>query len=30
MLNVARGNYQLERVRFESLHPTFLIATVKK
>ncbi len=29
MINLARGNYQLERVRFESLNPTFLVAVVK-
>jgi len=29
MVNLARGNYQLERVRFESLNPTFLLAVVK-
>lgn len=29
MVNVARGTYQLERVRFEALNPTFLLATVK-
>jgi precorrin-6Y C5,15-methyltransferase (decarboxylating) len=29
MINVARGNYQLERIRFESLNPTFLVAIVK-
>jgi precorrin-6Y C5,15-methyltransferase (decarboxylating) len=29
LLSVARGNYQLERVRFESLNPTFLVAAVK-
>jgi precorrin-6Y C5,15-methyltransferase (decarboxylating) len=29
MINLARGNYQLERVRFESLNPTFLVAAVK-
>jgi precorrin-6Y C5,15-methyltransferase (decarboxylating) len=29
MVNLARGNYQLERVRFESLNPTFLISVVK-
>jgi len=29
MLNFARGNYQMERVRFESLNPTFLVAVVK-
>jgi len=30
MLNFARGNFQLERVRFEPLHPTFLISVVKR
>lgn len=29
MINVARGVYQLERVRFEALSPTFLLAVVK-
>jgi precorrin-6Y C5,15-methyltransferase (decarboxylating) len=29
MVNVARGTYQLERVRFEALNPTFLIAATK-
>jgi len=29
MINLARGNYQLGRVRFESLSPTFLLAVVK-
>ncbi len=29
MINVARGVEQLERVRFESLNPTFLLAVVK-
>jgi precorrin-6Y C5,15-methyltransferase (decarboxylating) len=29
LLNVARGTYQLERVRFEALNPTFLLAVVK-
>ncbi|REK17513.1 MAG: precorrin-6y C5,15-methyltransferase (decarboxylating) subunit CbiE [Planctomycetota bacterium] len=29
MINVARGNYQLERVRFEALNPTFVLAVVK-
>jgi precorrin-6Y C5,15-methyltransferase (decarboxylating) len=29
MVNLSRGNYQLERIRFESLNPTFLISTVK-
>ncbi len=29
MINVARGNYQLERVRFAALNPTFLLGVVK-
>ncbi len=29
MLNVARGTYQLERVRFDALNPSFLLAVVK-
>ena len=29
MINVARGTYQLERVRFEALNPTFLLAANK-
>jgi precorrin-6Y C5,15-methyltransferase (decarboxylating) len=29
MINVARGTYQLERVRFEALNPTFMLAVVK-
>ena len=29
MINIARGTYQLERLRFESLNPTFLIGAVK-
>jgi precorrin-6Y C5,15-methyltransferase (decarboxylating) len=29
MINIARGNYQLERVRFDALNPTFLLAVVK-
>ena len=29
MLHLARGTYQMERVRFESLNPTFLVAVVK-
>lgn len=29
MVNVARGTYQLERVRFEALNPTFLLSVVK-
>lgn len=30
MVNLARGNDQLERLHFESLHPTFLVSAVKK
>jgi precorrin-6Y C5,15-methyltransferase (decarboxylating) len=29
MINIARGVYQIERVRFEALNPTFLIAAAK-
>ncbi len=29
MINIARGTYQLERVRFEALNPTFLLSIVK-
>lgn len=29
MINVARGTYQLERIRFDALNPTFLISAVK-
>jgi precorrin-6Y C5,15-methyltransferase (decarboxylating) len=29
MINIARGTYQLERVRFEALNPTFLLSVVK-
>lgn len=29
MINVARGTYQLDRVRFDALNPTFLVAVVK-
>ena len=29
MINVARGTYQLERVRFGALNPTFLLSAVK-
>ena len=29
MVHLARGYYQMERVRFESLNPTFLVAVVK-
>lgn len=29
MINIARGSYQLERMRFESLNPTFLIGAVR-
>jgi precorrin-6Y C5,15-methyltransferase (decarboxylating) len=30
MVNLARGNDQLERLNFESLNPTFLVSAVKK
>lgn len=30
MINLARGTYQLERVRFEALNPTFLIRAKKR
>jgi precorrin-6Y C5,15-methyltransferase (decarboxylating) len=29
MVNLSRGTYQLERVRFEALNPTFLLSVVK-
>jgi precorrin-6Y C5,15-methyltransferase (decarboxylating) len=29
MVNISRGNYQLQRVRFESLNPSFLLAVIK-
>jgi len=29
MINVARGNDQLERLNFEAMHPTFLVGAVK-
>lgn len=29
MLNLARGNYQLERIRFEAINPIFLISVIK-
>lgn len=29
MINIARGTYQLERLRFSSLNPTFLLGAVK-
>jgi precorrin-6Y C5,15-methyltransferase (decarboxylating) len=29
MINVARGKFQLERVRFEALNPSFLVAATK-
>jgi precorrin-6Y C5,15-methyltransferase (decarboxylating) len=29
MINLARGNDQLERLHFEALHPTFLISARK-
>jgi precorrin-6Y C5,15-methyltransferase (decarboxylating) len=30
MVNIARGTYQLESVRFESLNPSFLIAAIRR
>ncbi len=30
MVNLARGNDQLERLNFESLNPTFLVSAIKK
>jgi precorrin-6Y C5,15-methyltransferase (decarboxylating) len=30
MVNIARSTYQLERMRFEALNPSFLIAAVKQ
>ena len=29
MINIARGTHQLERIRFDALNPTFLLATIK-
>jgi precorrin-6B C5,15-methyltransferase / cobalt-precorrin-6B C5,C15-methyltransferase len=29
MINLARGKYQLDRIHFESLNPTFLVSAVK-
>lgn len=29
LINIARGNYQLERIRFQALNPTFLVSIVK-
>ncbi|MBN2296788.1 MAG: precorrin-6y C5,15-methyltransferase (decarboxylating) subunit CbiE [Pirellulales bacterium] len=29
MINLARGNFQLERIRFESLNPTFMLSVIK-
>lgn len=30
MINIARGTFQLERVRFEAMNPTFLLAAIKR
>jgi precorrin-6Y C5,15-methyltransferase (decarboxylating) len=30
MINLARGNDQMERLHFEALHPTFLVSAVKQ
>lgn len=29
MINIARGTHQLDRVRFDALHPTFMLSVVK-
>jgi precorrin-6Y C5,15-methyltransferase (decarboxylating) len=29
MFHLARGTYQMERIRFESLNPSFLLSVVK-
>ncbi len=29
LINIARGNYQLERIRFQALNPVFLVSIVK-
>lgn len=30
MINIARGNDQLERLHFEAMHPTFLVGAIKR
>ena len=30
MVNLARGAFQMERIRFDALNPTFLLSAVKK
>ncbi len=30
MINICHGTYQLERVRFEAMNPTFLVSVVKE
>jgi precorrin-6Y C5,15-methyltransferase (decarboxylating) len=30
LINIARGTYQMERIRFDALNPTFLLAVVKR
>jgi hypothetical protein len=30
LINLARGNDQLERLHFEAMHPTFLVSAVKQ
>jgi precorrin-6Y C5,15-methyltransferase (decarboxylating) len=30
LINIARGTHQLERIRFDALNPTFLLAAVKR
>ena len=29
MVNIAHGTFQLERIKFESMNPTFLVAAIK-
>ncbi len=29
MMNLARGTYQLERIRFEAINPTFVVSAIK-
>jgi hypothetical protein len=29
MVNLSRGNYQMERLRFEAMNPVFVVAAVK-
>jgi len=29
MINIARGTYQMERIRFDAMNPCFLLSIVK-